>query len=158
MGAAALRGDGSATSDYSLSPGAGRPTAPAMALSRLLAKTVPAQPLALSATALDVVYIVEQRAFCVGLPEGALSTPLRGPQPLARLAMDKPPGRRQWLLPPVARHLNRGGGAAAPRRGAALRVASGVLALLQATQPAARDRIQLCLQDTDFLVRPPHRS
>ena len=158
MGAAALRGDGSATSDYTLASGTSCPASSCMSLAQLLAKAVPAAAAAPAATPLDVVYVVEQRVFAVGLPEGALSAPLDGPAPLVRLAVVKPGrGVRRWLRPPVGRHVNDASAAAAGRAGAELRVAGGVLALLQAvaaTQPTASHRIQLCLQDTQpALVR-----
>lgn len=156
MGSAALRPDNSATSDYALAAGQGNSPA-GMSLCQLLAKAVPPMPPAV-ATPLDVVYVVEQRACGAALPEGALPVPIKLPLPLARFAVVKAAGSRKWLRLPMARYSVTD----APRQQshASLRAAGGALALLQAlaaTNLAASDRFQLCMEDTVATVCHPIR-
>ena len=149
MGAAMVRPDNSATSDYTLTADAVRPEVAGMALCQLLAKAVTMAPAGETASPLNVLYVIEQRALGVGLPEGALSVRLRTQPPFARLAISKAGGGRQRLrLPSMGRVADR---PSLERSDVALRVAGGTLALLQAlvaSNPAATDRMQLCLQNT----------
>ena len=174
MGAAVLRPDGGATSDYTIADGREPSGGPALALSQLLAKLVGSAAAAAAAmrgdsSAIeDMVYCVEWRAYGVGLSPGALSKLPKQRPPLAELAIALPHARRRRILPPVAGRLLSGSrpgrpanaGAASPGGGlrnaasAALRLSGGMLALLQGVGlnperlPAADERLQLDLRGT----------
>ena len=114
MGAAALRPDGSALSDYTLAAGSSspNPSAPStnMALSQLVAKPLSggrteAGGTAAAASSDGMVYAVEWRAVCVGLGPGSLSMRLPADAPAVELAVVKRNARRQRLLPPVSRRV-----------------------------------------------------
>ena len=178
MGAAVLRPDGSATSDYTMADSRESSSGLALALSQLLAKPVGGAAALTAATRSgssaigDMVYSVEWRAYGVGLGPGALSMLLRQRPPLTELAIALPHARRRRILPPVAAWLLSGSragkpanaGAASPGSGlrnaasAALRLSGGVLALLQGVAlnperlPVADERLQLNLRRTAQVV------
>ena len=114
MGAATLRPDGSALSDYTLAAGSSSPgsAAPAanMALSQLVAKPIgggrtEAGSGAAAASGDSMVYGVEWRALSVGLEPGSLSMRLRADAPAVELAVVKRHARRQRLRPPTSRRV-----------------------------------------------------
>jgi hypothetical protein len=114
MGAAALRPDGSALSDYTLAAGSSSPgsAAPAanMALSQLVAKPIgsgraEAGSGAAAASGDSMVYGVEWRVLSVGLEPGSLSMRLPADAPAVELAVVKRHARRQRLRPPISRRV-----------------------------------------------------
>lgn len=114
MGAAALRPDGSAMSDYTLAAGSSSlsSAAPAanMALSQLVAKPISssrteAGSRAAAASSNSMVYGVEWRALSVGLEPGSLSMRLPIDAPAVELAIVKRHARRQRLRPPISRRV-----------------------------------------------------